>query len=147
LRDIDDMNIFVGVRKLRAGREVTFEGSFGFAYDMVTKGWQRLAHRELGETVSTPWQPVHTHRTAERARPGEIVAVDIALRPQAIRFSAGDVLRLDVRGDWFYPRDPVRGQLPTGYQKSERGTCVLHTGGEHDSHLYLGHRPTSVQEA
>lgn len=143
LRDVDDMNLFVGVRKLREGREVFFEGSFGFAYDMVTKGWQRLAHRELDVDLSTPWQPVHTHRQAEPAIPGEVVAVDISLRPQATQFRAGDVLRLDIRGDWFYPRDPVRGQLPTGYQKSKRGTCVLHTGGEHDSFVYLGHRPAS----
>jgi predicted acyl esterase len=144
LRDVDDMNVFVGVRKLRDGREVTFEGSFGFAYDMVTKGWQRLAHRELDETLSTPWQPVHTHRVASPPRLGEVVAVDIALRPQATRFRAGDVLRLDVRGDWFYPRDPVRGQLPSGYQKSQRGTCVLHTGGRSDSYLLLGLRPASA---
>ena len=140
LRGCDDMNLFVGVRKFRDGREVTFEGSFGFSHDMVSKGWQRAAHREIDETLSTPWQPVHTHRRAEPLKPGEVVPVDIALRPHATRFRAGDVLRLDIRGDWFYARDPIRGQLPTGYQKSGKGICAIHTGGPYNGYLYLGYR-------
>jgi predicted acyl esterase len=84
---------------------------------------------------------VHTHRVAEPAAPGEVVAVDVALRPHATRFRAGDELRLEVRGDWFFPRDPVRGQLPTGYQRSGRGAVVLRTGGAYDARLLLGHRP------
>mgnify|MGYP000845688213 CR=1 FL=1 len=147
LREIDDVHLFVGVRKLRGDDEVTFEGSFGFAYDMVSKGWQRAAHRELDKSLSTPWQPVHTHRTAEPLQPGEIVPVDVALRPQATRFRAGDVLRLDVQAHWFYPRDPVRGQLPTGYQRSGAGVCLIHCGPEHPSSLLLGRRPTSVTDA
>ncbi|MFN8156971.1 MAG: CocE/NonD family hydrolase [Candidatus Nanopelagicales bacterium] len=147
LRDCDDVHLFVGVRKLRGDEEVAFEGSFGFAYDMVSKGWQRVAHRELDEALSTPWQPVHTHRTAEPLQPGEIVPVDVALRPHATRFRAGDVLRLDVQARWFYPRDPVRGQLPTGYQRSEDGVCLIHCGPEHPSSLLLGTRPTSVTDA
>lgn len=141
LAQLDDAHLFAGVRKLRDGHEVVFEGSFGFALDMVSKGWQRVAHRELDEELSTPWQPVHTHRVAEPVAPGEVVAVDIALLPHATRFRAGDELRLELRGDWFYPRDPVRGQLPTGYQPSGRGAIVLRTGGVHDARLLLGHRP------
>lgn len=138
---LDDAHLFAGVRKVREGEEVVFEGSFGFAYDMVSKGWQRVAHRELDEELSTPWQPVHTHRHAEPVVGDEVVAVEIALRPHATRFRAGDELRLEVRGDWFYPRNPVTGQLPTGYQRSDRGSVVLRTGGEHDARLLLGHRP------
>ena len=141
LRGCDDVHLFVGVRKLHDQEEVVFEGSFGFSYDMVTKGWQRAAHRELDDGLSTPWQPVHTHLRAEPLLPGEVVPVDIGLRPHATRFRAGDVLRVDVRGDWFFPRDPLRGQLPTGYQHSGSGVCVLHTGGDHESYLLAGHRP------
>jgi predicted acyl esterase len=142
LLDADDAHLFVGVRKLRDGEEVPFEGSFGFSRDMVTKGWQRVAHRELDPALSTPWQPVHTHREAAPLAPGEIVPVDVALRPQATRFRAGDLLRLDVQGRWFYPRDPVRGQLPTAYQQSPPATVVLHTGPTHPATLLLGRRPT-----
>ena len=62
------------------------------------------------------------------------------MREHATRLRAGDQLRLVIRGTWHYPRNPVRGQLPSGYQKSPRGTCILHTGADVDSHLLLGWR-------
>ena len=147
LPDGGDVTLFVGVRKLRDGVESTFEGSFGFAYDMVTKGWQRAAHRELDEELSMPWQPVHTHRVAELLQPGEIVPVDVALRPQATRFRAGEVLRLEVRGRWFYPRDPIRGQLPTGYRGGADVECQLHCSVERPALLVLGVRSTAETDA
>ncbi len=136
-----DVLLFVGVRKYRDGREVRFEGSFGFAGDMVTKGWQRAAHRSLDKYLSTPLQPVHRHDRVEPLKPGEIVPVDIALRPQATRFLAGDRLCLDLRGTWHYPRDPLRGQFPAWYARSPKGRCVIHTGGETPSSLAFASRP------
>lgn len=141
LLDLDDANLFVGIRKMRGPAEVVFQGSFGFDADMVSKGWRRIAHRELDAELSSATRPVPTHRHAEPLRPGEIVPVDIELRPQATRFRAGEVLRLDVTGRWFFPRDPVRGQFPAGYQKSERGTCRLHLGAAYESRLLLATRP------
>jgi hypothetical protein len=137
----DDAVLFAGIRKFRGGRELMFEGSFGFPYDMVTKGWQRIAHRDLDERLSIPEQPVHTHARAEPLRPGEIVPVDIALLPQATRFLKGDRLRLELRGTWHYPRDPFRGQFPAAYQRSPRANCTVHFGGAYKSRLLLGLRP------
>lgn len=147
VRGADDVFIFAGVRKIRDGVETQFEGSFGFSGDMVSKGWQRAAHRELDEERSSPSQPVHTHRIAEPLRAGEIVPVDIALQPHATRFLKGDVLRLDIRGTWHFPRDPLRGQFPSWYQRSPKAICVLHTGGAFDAHLLVGTRPISVTAA
>lgn len=147
LDDTDDAHLFVGVRKFRDGRECLFEGSYGFGFDMVTRGWQRVAHRELDETLSTPWQPVHTHRQAEPVRPGEIVAVDIALRPHATRIRTGDILRLDIRGTWHFPRNPLTGQTPAGYRRSPAGRCIVHAGGKYDSALLLGMRPPRDEPA
>jgi predicted acyl esterase len=143
----DDIFIFTGVRKFRAGVEVYFEGSFGFSGDMVSKGWQRAAHRELDVALSSVLQPVHTHRNAQPLRVGEIVLVDVALQAQATRFLKGDVLRLDVRGTWHFPRDPLRGQFPAFYQRSPKAVCVLHTGGKFDSRLLVGTRPISATAA
>ena len=137
----EDVILFAGVRKFRAGHEVRFEGSFGFAGDMVTKGWQRAAHRRLDETLSTPIQPVHRHDRVELLKPGEVVPVEIALLPQATRFLRGDRLCLDLRGNWPFPRDPLRGQFPTGYAPSPRGRCVIHTGGATPSGLTFASRP------
>ena len=139
LRDTVDAHLFAGVRKLRNGREVLFEGSFGFASDMVTRGWHRAAHRELDQSLSTEILPVHRHDRPEPLRPGEVVPVHIALLPHATRFRKGERLRLELRGKWHYPRNPFYGQFPTGYQSSPPGTCVLHLNDE--AHLLLGWRP------
>lgn len=136
----DDVFLFANVRKFSSGREVTFEGSYGFSGDSASKGWQRAAHRELDRTLSTARQPVHVHERLEPLRPGEIVHVQIALLPHATRFRPGDVLRVDIRGRWPVPRDPFRGQFPAGYQRSPKASCTLHTGGAFDSYLLVGTR-------
>lgn len=143
----DDVFLFAGVRKFRAGNEMCFEGSFGFSGDMVSKGWQRAAHRALDKELSSLSQPVHTHRIAQPLHEGEIVPVDVAMRPHATRFLKGDVLRLDVRGRWHYPRDPLRGQFPAAYQRSPNARCVLHIGGAFDARLLIGSRPVSMTAA
>jgi putative CocE/NonD family hydrolase len=140
VRGADDVYLFAGVRKLRQGEEIEFEGTFGFPLDMVTKGWQRAAHRELDQRLSTAAQPVHTHEHAELLRPGEIVPVDIALISHATRFRKGDVLRLELRGRWHYSRNPFWGTFPFGYQRNPKGTCVVHTGGSFGGGLLFSHR-------
>jgi predicted acyl esterase len=136
----DDVLVFAGLRKIRSGNEVTFEGSYGFSGDMVSKGWQRAAHRELDAALSTPEQPVHTHQWVKPVKPGEIVPVVIALRPHATRFRKGDQLRLDIQGRWFYPKSKFTGQFPAAYQQSGEAHCTLHTGGAHSAYLLLGTR-------
>jgi uncharacterized protein len=42
-QDASDPVLFAGIRKFRADIEVTFEGSYGFSGDIVSKGWQRAA--------------------------------------------------------------------------------------------------------
>jgi len=143
LRGVQDVFLFAGVRKFRKSAEANFEGTFGFSGDMVSKGWQRAAHREL-DALSTPLQPLHTHRLAEPLQPGEIIPVEIALQPHATRFLKGDVLCVDVQGRWFFPRNPFFGQFPTTYQRSPKGVCVLHTGGVFDAQLRLGTRAVEV---
>jgi hypothetical protein len=145
VRNGDDVFLFAGMRKIHAGVEVKFEGSYGFSGDMVSKGWQRAAHRALDERLSSPWQPVHRHLQAEPLRPGEIVPVDIALYPHATRFRKGDQLLLELRGRWHYPRNPLTGQFPAWYQRSPKATCVLHTGSTFDAYLLLGSRPVNCQ--
>jgi len=139
----DDTVLTAAVRKFRAGREVHFQGSYGFGHDVVTKGWQRVAHRELDESLSTDLQPVHTHTRVEPVAPGEIVPVQLALLPHATRFRAGDELRLEVGGRWLFPRNPLTGQFPAGYQRPRSATCIVLAGGEHPSSVRFGTLPVS----
>lgn len=137
----DDVSLFAGLRKFRGGVEVVFEGSYGFSGDMVSKGWQRVAHRELDPARSSPAQPVHRHERDEPVRPGEVVPVAIAMRPHATRLRKGDQLQLDIQGHWFYPRSVFRGQFPAAYQPSSKARCTLHTGSTHSAYLLVGTRP------
>ena len=137
VRGADDVHLFAGVRKLRGGRPVGFEGSFGFGRDLVTRGWLKVSHRRLDEAHSEPWRPVHRHDRAEPLRAGEIVPVEIELLPSATLFRRGEVLRLDVQGRWLLPRHPLVGQFPTAYAPSPPGVAVLHCGGPYGAHLLV----------
>ncbi|WP_083527623.1 CocE/NonD family hydrolase [Curtobacterium ammoniigenes] len=133
--DTTDVSLFVAMRKLRDGREITFEGSFGYSGDPITAGWQRAGFHKLDTDLSTSTQPVHTYRTLQPLVPGTPIPVDVALLPHATRLRSGDVIELDIRGTWPQPRNPVTGQFPSGYEPSPSGSIALHSGGEHGSSL------------
>ena len=144
-----DVSLFVGVAKVRDGRQVGFEGSYGFRGDLVTHGMLKASHRRLDSELSQEARPVAAHTVSEPLAPGEVVPVDVELLPSATLFRAGEELRLDVRGRWFFPQNPLTGQFPVGYQQSRAATCVLHTGDEHDSrlHIPISTRASSVARA
>jgi predicted acyl esterase len=138
-----DALLFAGLRKRRNGREITFEGSYGFSGAMVSKGWQRAAHRDLDTELSTPERPVYTHCKVQLLQPGEVVPIAIAMLPQATRLSKGDQLRLEHQGCWFYSKSQLRSQYPASYEKSPNATCIFHTGGDSPTYLLLATR-TSI---
>jgi len=141
LEGADDLCLFAGVRKLRAGRPVTFEGSYGFPYDLVTKGWLRASLRQLNAGLSRPGRPEHDFDTPQPLEPGQVVELQVALLPSATFFKQGDVLRLDLRGSWFFVANLLLGAGAAAYQKSPPGRCVVYTGGEHQSYLLLPQVP------
>jgi predicted acyl esterase len=124
----DDFPVVAGVHKFRHGKEVTFEGSYGFQGDLVTHGMLLASHRAQDPGRSLPYLPYHPHTTREPLDNGEKVTLQIGLLPSATLFRAGDELRLDVQGRWFHDRDPVHGQFPVGYHTDANGTCTLHLG-------------------
>ena len=140
LRGADDATLFVGVHKVHAGYESTFEGSYGFPHDIMSKGWLRVSHRELDPVLSAPERPTHKHDRRVPVKEGEIVPVQIALREHATRFRKGDELRVEVRGNWLY-RTKQFGQFPAFYEPGEKARCTLHTGGQYSAHLLVGMRP------
>jgi predicted acyl esterase len=133
-----DVNLFVAVRKLAdSGRHVVFEGAFGFGFDVVSKGWLRVALRRLDEVHSELYRPVHSCEREEPLEPGRIARVDIELLPSATLFRRGEAMRLDVQGRWFWPKNPLIGTFPVDYAPSAGGEVVLHLGGEYDAHLLV----------
>lgn len=141
LEHSEDLHLFAGVRKIRAGKHLTFEGSYGFAYDLVTKGWLRASLREINVELSRPGQPEHNFDRPQPLKPGEIVELQVALLPSATLFKRGDILRLDLRGSWFFVANPLLGAGPSAYQPSPPATCVVHTGPEYRSYLLVPQVP------
>lgn len=125
VRGGDDAHLFAGVRKFREGREITFEGSYGFERDLVAKGWLVASHREADPELSLPGMPVHAHSTRRPFAPDEVAPLDIALLPSATLYRAGDTLRLDIQGRWFSRPGtrPVPGLVRT---RSARGDGPAH---------------------
>jgi uncharacterized protein len=121
----EDACLFFGVRKLRAGEHVVFEGSYGFGHDLVTRGWLRLSHRELDVEQSTEWRPVHKHTRRTAPVAGEQISLEVELLPSATFFRAGEQLRLDIQGRYFFARHPLLGQFPAGYEVSPAATLTI----------------------
>ncbi len=132
-----DMNVFAGVRKIRDGQQVVFEGGYGCGYDMVTKGWLKASLRKTNPVISKPYQPDYDFDQPQPLQDGQVVELQIALLPSATLFRKGDVLRVDVRGTWFFKNNPIVGYGPAYYEPSSKATCTLHTGGPYDSQLLM----------
>jgi predicted acyl esterase len=79
---------------------------------------------------SLPYQPFHPFTRPEPLTQGQRVELQIELLPSATLFRAGDEMRLDLRGRWFFSRNPLVGQFPPAYAPTARkGICTVHTGG------------------
>jgi uncharacterized protein len=93
----------------------------------------RVSHRELDPERSTPTEPFHTHTSEQPLSEGEIVPVEVGLGPIAMRFRAGEQLRVVIAGHDLV-RFPVPGAPPV---LRNTGEHVIHTGAERDSHLLI----------
>lgn len=155
-RDADDMDLFVKVQKFdRRGRllfapTIPVPGrlrrrllamlfrrgkkELALLYYTGTDGRLRVSRRRLDAECSTPERPYLAFDREEPLSPGEIVPVDVALRPLGMRWRAGEMLRLLVTGQNL-SRVPLPGVAPATLVN--RGTHVIHTGGRYDSHLLI----------
>lgn len=134
----DDMDLFVALQKLdRDGQPVGFHFYAFYDNGPAALGWLRASHRELDETRSTPWRPVHRHEREQPLRAGEIVPVEIELWPSSTLFRPGETLRLLIKGMDIY-RDALPN-LPFARHEDlrNRGRHLIHCGGRYDSRLLV----------
>lgn len=133
--DADDMDVYVTITKVdRNGDErlplvVTDRTHAGM------NGRMRASLRQLDTATSTDIEPRQSFTEIEMLEPGQIVPLEIALWPYAIRFRAGESLRLRVHGVDRLKR-PEFPQLPAD-PTINRGRHIIYTGGEYDSLLLL----------
>jgi predicted acyl esterase len=151
----DDMDLFAQIYKIDAeGRKlyhIALPGEAGEGIRQMVasgrppamlsfagpQGRLRASHRALDPVRSTELLPIHTHRQEERLSPGEIVAVEIAIWPVAMKIHPGETLCLGIAGQLFdafgLPGMPGGDKILT----RNRGNHIIHTGGGRDSHLLL----------
>ena len=134
----NDVTLMPVVRKFHEGREVVFEGAYGFTEDVVTRGWLRASHRAVDEARSSDWEAFHPHTSTLPVVPGRPVELDLTLLPSATRFAAGDVLVLELRDSYVFPANPLTGQFPAVFGASPRQRWTVHTGGPHPGTLTVG---------
>jgi uncharacterized protein len=136
--DADDMDLFVALQKIDTrGASVPFVFYAMMENGPVALGWLRASHRELDRKRSTPHQPIHAHLREQLLKPGERVPVEIEIWPSSTLFRTGEKLRVIVQG-----QDVQREGLPNApfalhENTRNRGTHVIHTGGDTDSHLLV----------
>lgn len=130
--DSDDMDLFITVDKVdQQGNQIPHSG-----YSSVA-GKLRVSHRELDPARSTWQRPWLLHHRELRLAPGEIVPIELSLWPVALRFRAGEYLRIRVagQGDVGIPFVYEPGWIAP--ESRNRGIHVIHSGGSYDSHILL----------
>lgn len=133
----DDLDLFVGIRKIAAdGDEVHFIGFAGNPNDIVSRGWLRVSARALDPERSTVSQPFLKHQSVLKVTPGEIVPVDIEILPSGTIFEKGTTLRLVVQG-----RDIVENTVLRHDASVNRGPHTIHSGGRFGSYLLVPELP------
>ncbi|MFE0678561.1 CocE/NonD family hydrolase [Streptomyces sp. NPDC058867] len=132
--DAQDLDLFLLVERLERDGTVLDVPPLAKGYFPTSSpgphGRLRASLRALDRDKSTAYLPVHAFNRSQPLGSGEVVALDIALMPIGLRVHAGQSLRLTVAGHF------VGGsELPLS--TINRGTHVVHTGGEHASYLTL----------
>jgi predicted acyl esterase len=172
----DDMDLAVSVEKLdSSGKKIPGPPGGPPGMTISASALLRVSHRELDPARSTPSEPVQSHLRELLLKPGEIVAVDIAIWPMGMRYRAGERLQLKVTGfgnDGKFPLAFGTAKVPVplsggtfdpdtrpellvlggpeytkpAYVKQQqvpspgsrnRGSHLLHMGGQFDSHLLI----------
>jgi len=136
----NDADIFVLLQKLDAEGNPVF-GGYGY---VGPDGRLRASHRALDYTRSTPWFPYHPHDHEELLEPGQVVPLDIEIRPLGIRWHAGEKLQLVVAGYNVlgrFRKGPPGSTNMAGPLTRNKGYHIIHTGGRYDSYLLMPRLP------
>lgn len=128
LEETDDANIFVGIQKFHDGKEVEFEGVYGFPNDIVAKTTLRVALRTVNEDLSTPYTPEYDFDTLKPLSKGEKTTMAFKFSPSGTYYRKDDELRLVIQGRYFINGSKIH--QPFKYQPSSKGKCIVHASNE-----------------
>ncbi len=136
----DDMDLFITIKKLDENGNWLPTYILGEPHP-GTWGKLRVSCRELDPKKSTDFEPVLSHRSIQKLKPGEIVPVDIPLVPTSWIWHKGQQLRVEIAGryireGWFEP---------LSWETDNHGQHIIHTGGEHESFLQIPYIPAKYK--
>lgn len=136
----DDMDLFVNIQKLDDKGNFLPTNVLGEPHPGAW-GKLRVSRRELDPKLSTDWQPVLAHKRDLKLSKGEIVPVEIEIWPHSRIWHKGQQLRVQIagryiRGDWFEKLI---------WNTDNKGSHIIHTGGEYDSFLQIPVIPPRYQ--
>ena len=140
-QDTPTIDLFVAVEKLDANgdRVYFFSASGGNANGPATRGWLRSDFRAIDEALSRPERPVRLTESMGPLPDSETVELAIPLMPMAVRFHAGDTLRLVVQ-TWSV-KDCWEGGECRQWDTVKEGGCIVQTGADTGSRLLLPFAP------
>ena len=137
----NDALLAVVAEKLdKNGRPVRFYGAVGAKDDVVSRGFLAASMRELSE-ASTEWLPQLTLENPQPLIAGEVVKVAIELYPHATLFRVGETLELVIAGHELVKARPLIKDF-----SPNRGTHVVHAGGDRASYLVVPSLPSLRSE-
>ncbi|MET0456371.1 MAG: CocE/NonD family hydrolase [Mycobacterium sp.] len=126
-----EMDLFVGISKIDADGKHCVPDWLPGLPTPGARGWLRTSHRALDPVLSTDLRPVQSHESREPLTPGEIIPVDIAIWPMAMRWHVGEQVRIEIAGHDLVEAVP---DLPNR-AGDNAGRHILHTGGRYESYL------------
>jgi uncharacterized protein len=135
LEDCVDANIFAGIQKFHEGKEVNFEGVYGFANDIVSKTALRVALRTVNESLSLPYSPEHDFDTLVPLKENEVAKLEFQFSPSATFFSKGDELRLVLQGQYFINKRKIHQVF--AYLGNTNGRCKVLSTSKYPSQLLM----------
>lgn len=135
LENFEDANLFAGIRKFHKGKEVEFEGLYGFPNDIVAKTAMRAALRKVNEETSLPYSPDHDFDTYEPIASGEVVKLEFQFSPTSTYYRKGDEMRLLIQGKYFI--DGKKIHQPFRYHGNKKGICHIYSHDKQWGELFV----------
>jgi predicted acyl esterase len=102
----------------------------------LTRGYQKVSHRELDPELSKPWLPVHKHTTPQPLSPGRIYQCAIVMNPTANLFKAKHRILLKISSADDTPEDLFQ----VGHEhlcSATPNTITIYHNAQYPSHIML----------
>jgi uncharacterized protein len=135
LEDCEDANVFAGIQKFHNDKEITFDGTYGFPNDLVTKTALRVALRTVNEDLSLHYSPECDFETLKPVKKNEVAKLELQFEPSATYFRKGDELRLVVQGRYFI--SGLKINQPFTYKHNNQGRCKVLSSSTYQSELLM----------